>query len=134
MTTTNFRRRTGFALLATVAAVPLGLGAVSPAGAEDGARAKITASVTDTTPASGESFRVAGRLSRDGAAIAGRTVKVQTLRDGTWSDLTGAKMETSSTGRYNLRLVLSQTGPRTLRVKAILPGRDARKRFFVTVH
>jgi hypothetical protein len=105
-----------------------------PATATTGSTARITASVTDTTPASGQSFRVSGLLSRDGDAIPGRTVKVQTLRDGTWTDLTGARMATSSSGSYNLRVVLSQTGDRTLRVKAILPGRDARKRFAVTVH
>ncbi len=127
-------RRTGIALLATAAALPLGLGAVTPVSAETTSPARVTASVTDSTPASGQSFRVSGRLARDGDGIAGRTVKVQTLRDGSWTDLTGARMQTSSTGRYNLGLVLGQTGNRTLRVKAILPGRDAHKRFAVTVH
>lgn len=133
MNTTTFRR-TGIALLATVAALPLGLGAVTPAGAAAGSPAKVTASVTDTTPASGQSFRVSGQLTRDGAGIAGRTVKVQTLRNGSWTDLTGARMSTSSSGTYNLGLVLGQTGDRILRVKAILPGPDARKRFVVSVH
>ncbi len=127
-------RRTSTALLATVALIPFGLGAVSPVSAETGSKPKITGAVTDATPASGQSFRVSGRLTRDGDAISGRTVKVQTLRDGSWSDLTGARMSTSSTGGYNLGLVLSQTGNRTLRVKAILPGRDAHKRFAVAVH
>ena len=128
MTTT--RRTT--ALLATVAALPLAAGMLNPAVAGD--QARITAKVTDTTPASGQEFRVSGRLSRDGDPIAGRTVKVQTLRDGSWENLTGAHMSTSSTGRYNLGVILSQTGERTLRVVGKLPGRDARKRFEVTVH
>lgn len=133
MTTSNLRR-TGTALLASVAAIPLGLGAVTPAGAETASQARITASVTDTTPASGQHFRVSGRLTRNGNGISGRIVKVQTLRDGSWTDLTGARMSTSSSGRYDLGVVLSQTGNRTLRVKAILPGVDPRKRFTVAVH
>ena len=76
----------------------------------------VTASVTDHSPASGQTFRVSGRLTRGGEAIAGRTVKVQTLRGDTWSDLTGARMATSATGGYALRVVLGQTGQRTLRV------------------
>ena len=127
-------RRTGAALLATAAALPLALGAIAPAGAATGSTAQLTASVTDTTPASGQSFRVSGMLSRAGDGIAGRTVKIQTLRDGAWTDLTGARMSTSSSGSYNLGVVLSQTGNRTLRVKAILPGPDAHKRFTVAVH
>lgn len=126
--------RTSTALLATVATLAVGLGAAPPAGAETGSRAKIIAAVSDTTPASGQLFRVSGRLTRDGVAIPGRTVKVQTLRDGSWTDLTGARMTTTSSGRYDLGVVLGQTGARTLRVKAILPGRDARDRFAVTVH
>lgn len=133
-TTTTIDRRTGIAILATVAALPLGLGAIAPADALAPARAKITASVSDDTPASGESFRVSGRLTRAGDGIGGRTVKIQARRDGAWTDLTGAQMSTSSTGGYNLGVVLSQTGQRTLRVKAVLPGRDAHKRFVVTVH
>ena len=127
-------RRTGVSLLATAAALPLALGVLTPAGADTVSRARITASVTDATPGSGDLFRVAGRLTRDGDAIPGRVVKVQTLRDGRWTDLTGARMTTSSTGGYNLGVVLSQTGERVLRVKAVLPGPDARKRFAVQVH
>ena len=132
--TTNTIRRGSTAVLATVAALPLVLGAVTPAGAETSSAPQITASVTDTTPASGQSFRVLGRLTREAVGVAGRTVKVQALRDGIWTDLTGARMSTSSSGSYDLNVVLSQTGTRTLRVKAILPGPDARKRFVVAVH
>ncbi len=127
-------RRTTTALVAAAAAIALTLGPVTAADAAPGSRPAITASVTDTTPASGQLFRVSGQLTRDGDAISGRTVKVQTLRDGSWTDLTGARMTTSSTGGYNLGVVLSQTGTRILRVKAILPGPDARKRFTVAVH
>ena len=134
MTTTSHptTRRTA-ALLAPLAALPLALGTTAPAEAAPD-RARITASVTDATPASGETFRVSGRLTREGDAIAGRTVKVQTLRDGAWSNLTGARMTTSATGGYDLRVVLSQTGARTLRVVGVLPGRNAFDRFTVTVH
>ena len=82
----------------------------------------------------GETFRVSGKLTRDGRAIAGRTVKVQTLRGGVWQDLSGASMTTSSTGGYNLRLILGSTGVRDLRVVGIVAGPDPRKRFTVTVH
>ena len=127
-------RRTATVLLAATAALPLALGAVTTADAATGTKASITASVTDSTPASGQLFRVAGTLTRDGDPISGRTVKVQTLRDGSWTDLTGARMTTSSSGGYNLGVVLSQKGERILRVKALLPGPDARKRFKVAVH
>ncbi len=131
MTTTT--RRTA-ALLAPLAALPLALGTLVPAEAAQGDRARITASVTDTTPASGQTFRVTGRLTRGGEAVAGWTVKVQTLRDGSWSNLTGARMSTSDRGRYKLRVVLSQTGQRTLRVVGVVPGHNAFQRFGVTVH
>lgn len=128
----TFHRHT--ALLAALAAVPLSAGLLAPAQAADPPRARITASVTDSTPASGQTFRVSGRLARDGTAVAGRTVKVQTLREGTWNDLTGARMATSTTGRYDLRVILGQTGRRTLRVVGVVPGRNAVDRFTVAVH
>jgi hypothetical protein len=131
MSTTHLRTA---AALVLATALPLGLGALPSAGAAGTGPATISASVTDSTPASGQLFRVSGRLTRDGDGIGGKTVKVQTLRDGSWSTLTGAQMKTSSTGGYDLGVVLSQTGKRTLRVKALLPGRDPRKRFVVTVH
>lgn len=120
--------------LAAAAVVAAGLTAVPAYAAEAAAPAQITAKVTDSTPASGETFRVAGMLSRDGDALAGKTVKVQTLRNGTWQNISGASMATSSTGKYNLRLVLSQKGKRTMRVVAVLPGVDPVKGFAVTVH
>ena len=134
MTTTSHSttRRTA-ALLAPLAALPLALGTMSPADAAQD-RARITASASDATPASGQTFHVSGRLTRDGDGLAGRTVKVQTLRDGAWTNLTGARMDTSSTGGYDLRVVLSQTGQRTLRVVGVLPGRNAFDRFTVNVH
>lgn len=120
--------------LAAAAVVAAGLTAVPAYAADAAAPAQITAKVTDSTPASGETFRVAGMLSRDGDALAGKTVKVQTLRNGTWQNISGASMATSSTGKYNLRLVLSQKGKRTMRVVAVLPGVDPVKGFAVTVH
>ena len=137
MNTRSTTRRAATAL-APVAALTLATGLLT-LGAEtaDAAaqpRARVTASVTDHSPASGQTFRVSGRLTRGGEAIAGRTVKVQTLRGGTWSDLTGARMATSATGGYALRVVLGQTGQRTLRVVGTVPGRDAFERFTVNVH
>lgn len=122
------------AALAPVVVAAVG-GALTPALASDAsAPATITRWVSDTTPASGETFRVGGKLTRDGSALAGKTVKVQTLRNGVWQNISGASMTTSSTGKYNLRLVLSQKGERTMRVVAVLPGPDPVKRFIVTVH
>lgn len=122
------------AALAPVVVAAVG-GALTPALASDAsAPATITRWVSDTTPASGETFRVGGKLTRDGSALAGKTVKVQTLRNGAWQNISGASMTTSSTGKYNLRLVLSQKGERTMRVVAVLPGVDPVKRFIVTVH
>lgn len=132
MTTTL--RRTA-ALLAPTTALPLALGLLAaPAQAADREPARITASVTDATPGTGQTFHVAGRLTRDGDPVAGRTVRVQARRDGGWENLTGARMTTSSQGGYDLRLVLGQRGYRTLRVLARLPGRNAAHRFTVTVH
>lgn len=133
ITSTHTARRTT-ALLAATAALPLAAGLlVAPAQAA-GHPARITASVTDSTPASGQEFRVSGRLTRDGDPVSGRTVKVQTLRAGAWENLTGAQMSTSGTGSYNLRVILGQTGERTLRVVGKVPGRNPHKRFVVTVH
>ena len=122
------------ALLAATAALPLAAGMLLTPAEAAGSTARITASVTDSTPASGQEFRVSGRLTRDGDAIADRTARVQTLRAGTWENLTGARMVTSDTGRYSLRLALGQTGERQLRVVGVVPGPDAFKRFTVTVH
>ena len=130
--TTTLRRAA--ALLAPVAALPLVTGLLAPADAAEPVRARITVSVTDSTPASGETFRVSGRLTRGGEAVAGRTVKVQTLRNGSWSDLTGARMTTSGSGTYGLRVILGQGGRRTLRVVGVVPGRNAFERFTVRVH
>jgi len=137
MKTHSTTRRAATAL-APVAALTLATGlrtiGADTAGAATQPRARVTASVSDHTPASGQTFRVSGRLTRGGEAIAGRTVRVQTLRDGSWSDLAGARMATSATGGYALRVVLSQTGQRTLRVVGRVPGRDAFERFTVSVH
>lgn len=120
--------------LTAAVVVAAGLTALPAYAAEAAAPAQITARVTDSTPASGETFRVAGVLTRDGDALAGKKVQVQTLRDGVWKNISGASMATSSSGKYNLRLILSQKGKRNLRVVATLPGTDPAKRFVVTVH
>lgn len=120
--------------LTAAAIIAAGLTAVPAYAAEAATPAKVTAAVSDATPASGQTFRVSGALSKDGDALAGKTVKVQTLRNGAWENISGASMKTSSTGKYNLRLVLSSKGKRTMRVVAVLPGVDPVKGFAVTVH
>ncbi|UMG93884.1 hypothetical protein [Nocardioides sp. TF02-7] len=92
---------------------------------------------SDTTPASGEQFVLTGRLTGPlGQGRAG-VVKVQTLRGGTFVDLTGARVSTDGDGDYRVRVVLGQTGPRVLRVVGNPAGsdlRNAHRRVQLAVH
>ncbi len=77
-----------------------------------------------------------GRFFRAGDPAADRPVKVQARRDGAWIQLTGARVTTNDNGGYRVRLILSQTGKRVLRVVGVTPRgtRNAFHRFSVTVH
>jgi hypothetical protein len=100
------------------------------------AHPRISAFVSDSTPASGEQFVVHGKFFRFGEPAADRPVKVQAWRDGAWNQLTGARVTTNDNGGYRMRLILSQTGKRDLRFVGVSPNgaRNAFHRFSVTVH
>lgn len=97
---------------------------------------KITAVPSDTTPASGQEFRVRGAFTVDGQPAVDRPVKVQTWRNDAWEQLKGAKVNTNDEGRYQVRVILQQKGERLLRVVGVSPEgiRNAYHRFTVTVH
>ncbi len=86
------------------------------------ANPRISAFVSDSTPASGEQFVVRGKFFRFGEPAADRPVKVQAWRDGAWNQLTGARVTTNDEGGYRMRLILSQTGQRDLRVVGVSPA------------
>src|SRR5262245_30062592 len=97
----------------------------------------ITAHPSDTTPASGQTFRVRGLFEIGGSPAVDRTVKMQSLNSGTWQNIPGAQVSTGSDGKYAVRLILSRKGTRTLRAVGITPSPNtpnAFKRFTVTVH
>lgn len=127
------RRAAGAVALATLA--PLTLAAPEAAQA-DALTSSITAHVTDVTPASGQTFRVFGRLTVNSRLAVGHLVKIQELRHGTWLPLKGAQIRTNSQGRYRLRLILTLKGKNVLRAVGVTEKghRNAYKRFSVTVH
>ena len=110
----SLRRR----MVALLAAVTVGatLVAVTPAAAADQRPSRISVFSSDYKVESGEEFVLRGRMLSMGKAVAGATVRVKTLRNGTWQQLTGAVVQTRSDGRYRVRIVLGQTGLRDLRV------------------
>ena len=75
------------------------------------------------TAESGESFRISGVWIQAGTPAAGRTVRVQTKRDGRWQRLRGATVTTRANGEFGMRLVLQQQGSRILRVAGVNPER-----------
>jgi hypothetical protein len=97
----------------------------------------ITAHPSDTTPASGQQFRVRGLFMIGGEPAVNRQVKIQSLNGDTWQNISGAQVSTGSDGKYAVRLVLSRTGERDLRAVGITPSPNtpnAFKKFTVTVH
>lgn len=127
------RNKIGAAAL--LAVLPLTAVAVAASGADAAVapQAKITASVSDKTPASGKAFTVSGTFTENNKPAAGQIVKVQTERNGVWSQLTGAKERTTASGKYNIKIILNSDGPRTLRVVGV--GQPyAFHPFNVTVH
>ena len=129
----NARRLAGAATLAVLAPIAMITG---PAQAAAAPVTSITASASDNTPASGQTFQVSGLFTAFGKPADHLTVKVQSLDNGSWVQLTGAQVLTHSDGTYGLRVILGRKGERDLRVVGIVPGaaRDAFKRFEVTVH
>ena len=137
MSTHQRRTATVTATVAATSALLLAL----PVGAADAATARpasrITVHASDTTPQPGQQLVLSGRLTTASAQpLTGGAVRVQSLSAGRWSDLTGAHVTTGSDGRYRVRVVLSQTGERTLRVVGDPAGdslRNSRARIALTV-
>lgn len=135
----NHLRRTTAAVGAVAAAstaLVLAL-PVDTAGAATRPASRITVHTSDPTPRSGQEFVLTGRLTAPtGRALGDGVVRVQTLRGGEWTNLTGARVTTGSDGRYRVRVILSQRGERDLRVVGDPAGqrlRNDRARIDVTV-
>jgi hypothetical protein len=94
----------------------------------------LTAKVSDKTPASGQQFVVRGRLFEMGMSGKDHAIRVQTLLGGSWQPV--AHVSTDEDGRYRVRVILSTTGKRTLRVVAVGQGQEPNlhTRFVVNVH
>jgi hypothetical protein len=129
----SMRTTLAVAVVAAVAPVAIAVPAHACSGCDDGT---ITVHVSDSTPASGQTFVARGELIMGGLPAADHVVKVQAWRDGSWQQLTGARVTTTGEGKYRMRLVLSQKGERLLRVVGIGQGDQPteRRRFKVTVH
>ncbi len=130
---TTARRLT--ALVGTFAAAAT-MTATAPAGAATLAPSRITVHATDTTPASGQLFRLKGAVWSSGETVPA-IVRVKTFRNGAWVQLPGAVMKTNRDNRYNLGIRLQMKGQRLLRVigDPVDPGISiARKTITVTVH
>lgn len=128
------RRTAGAAALALIAPVTLAAGSAQGAALPP---STITVAASDSTPASGQAFLINGMFTAQGAPADHYLVKAQSLdAAGHWVSLSGAQVDTTSTGTYQLHLVLSAKGVRQLRVMGVVPGpaHDAFKRFTVTVH
>jgi hypothetical protein len=116
-----------YAGIASAAAVAASLLVAGPAAtATDLAPSRVTAHPSDDHPASGEQFVIRGRLTSEGAPIAGAVVHLRSynLTNGTWSNLKGARVTTNSEGRYRVRVILSMKGGRRLMAVANPPGDD----------
>ena len=130
---TTARRVT--ALIGAIAATAT-MTATAPAGAATLAASRITVHATDTTPASGQLFRLQGAVLSSGVTVPA-TVRVKTFRNGAWVQLPGAVMETNRDNRYNLGIRLQMKGERLLRVIGDPVDPDistARTTITVTVH
>ena len=78
---------------------------------------KVSVSTTDSTPASGQTFRLSGAVSSEGHQVPA-TIHVMTYRNGHWVQVSGATMQTNRDNAYRIRIVLQMKGKRQLRVVA----------------
>jgi hypothetical protein len=127
-------RRTVATVGALAAAVTLV--AATPAQSATLTPSKVSVSTTDSTPASGQTFRLYGAVRSEGHKVAA-TMLVQTYRNGHWVQLPGAVMQTNRDDTYRIRVVLQMKGKRQLRVVADpTPAgiSNARTTISVTVH
>jgi hypothetical protein len=130
---TTARRTT--AVVGTIVAATA-LVAAPPAQSATLARSRVTVSASDSTPASGQTFRLSGAVWSNGSKVPA-TIRVKTLRNGQWVQLPGAVMQTNRSNQYRIRIVLQKKGKRQLRVVGDpKPARIAtsRKTITVTVH
>ncbi|GAA2142780.1 hypothetical protein GCM10009844_14320 [Nocardioides koreensis] len=121
---------------ALVGAIAATMTATAPAGAAALAPSRITVHATDTTPTSGQLFRLQGSVWSSGETVPA-TVRVKTFRNGAWVRLPGAVTETNRDNRYNLGIRLQMKGERLLRVigdPADPEISTARRTITVTVH
>jgi hypothetical protein len=95
---------------------------------------ELTVHVSDSTPASGEQFIVRGHLVEMGMSGKDHAIRVQSRSGGSWHPV--AHVRTDIDGKYRVRLILSTTGKRVLRVVAIGQGHENNQatRFVVNVH
>ncbi|MGN6132552.1 MAG: hypothetical protein ACTHOK_19650 [Nocardioidaceae bacterium] len=101
------------------------------------APSQITVHATDTTPASGQTFRLYGLVTSKGDPLSDAVVRVKTLRDDAWVRLPGAVVQTNTAGQYRVRVILQMKGTRLLRVVADPAGTtvaNSRADLTVTVH
>jgi hypothetical protein len=130
----SVRRVLGASALAVIAPLVFVAGSAQAVTTEP---STISASPSDWTPASGQTFTVKGLFMAQGSPADHFVVKIQSATDdGHWAIISGAKMHTTSTGTYQMRLILQAKGVRELRAVGVVPGpaQDAVKRFTVTVH
>ncbi len=109
---TTARRVT--ALIGAIAATAT-MTATAPAGAATLAPSRITVHATDTTPASGQLFRLQGAVLSSGETVPA-TVRVKTFRTGRGCSSPDAVVKTNRDNRYNLGVRLQMKGQRLLRV------------------
>jgi hypothetical protein len=98
-------------------AVAATLVAASPAQSTTLTPSRVTAHSTDSTPASGQTFRLYGAVRSEGAKVPA-TITVKTYRNGNWVPLTGATVRTNRSDSYHVRVILQMKGKRLLRVVA----------------
>ena len=101
-------------LVGTIAAATT-LMAVGPAQSATLTPSRVTVQSTDSTPATGQTFRVYGAVWSEGQRVP-TTIRVKTFRNGEWVQLRGAVMQTNRFNRYTMRIILHLEGKQLLRV------------------
>jgi hypothetical protein len=117
-------------------AVAATLVAAAPAQSTTTTPSKVSVSTTDSTPASGQTFRLSGAVRSEGHKVPA-TIRVKTFSNGHWVQLHGAVMQTNRDNTYRMRIILQMKGERLLRVVADpTPAgiSNARTTIHVTVH
>lgn len=116
--------------------VAASLVAAAPAQSTTPTPSQVTVSTTDSTPASGQTFRLYGAVRAGGHRVPA-TIRVQIWNHGHWAQLHGAVMQTNRFDTYRIRVILQMKGKQLLRVVAdpTTAGiANARRSIAVTVH